>query len=198
MIGRDNANGVVLPTVVTPAKSRLTKTLARSRTGKWIVAAAYGKIWRVRAREVPVQDIGSLSDVLLAASRDPRVCAIRGGIRPGFEEAALSATGVRRLAYDRPTEVGGVAAFEERARPWVACDLDSFPLPDHIDPIVDFEHVIDVAMERMPPEFRSASCFWQLTSGHGIKPGGRARLFFWLSRPVTNNEATRWIPQICC
>jgi hypothetical protein len=123
------------------------------------------------------------------------VCAIRGGIRPGFEEAALSHTGVRRLADNRPKEAGGAAAFEERARPWVACDLDSFPLPEHIDPIADCDHVIDVAMERMPPEFRSASCFWQLTSGHGIKPGGRARLFFWLSRPVTNNEATRWIPK---
>jgi hypothetical protein len=191
----DGANGIVLLTVVTPVKSRLTKTLGWSRNGKWYVASDYGNISRVRAREVPVQDIGSLSNVLLAASRDPRVCAIRGGIRPGFEAAVWSPIGVRRLAYDRPGEQDGQAAFEERPRRWVACDLDSFPLPEHINPIADIEHVIDVAIERMPPEFRSASCFWQLTSGHGIKAGGRARLFFWLSRPVTNNEATRWIPK---
>jgi hypothetical protein len=188
-------DGIVLLTVVTPVKSRLTKTLARSTTDKWYVKTDYGNIRRVQAREIPVWDIVSLTNVLMAASRNPRICAIRGGIRGGFEEAVLRPNGVRRLAYDRPDEQDGQAAFEERPRRWVACDLDSFPLPEHIDPTADIEHVIDAAIERLPPEFRSASCFWQLTSGHGIKPGGRTRLFFWLSRPVTNAEATRWIPK---
>jgi hypothetical protein len=191
----DSMDGIVLLTVVTPAKSKLTKTLRRSDTGKWFISADYGNIKKVQARESPVWDIGSLSDVLLTASCNTTICAIRGGIRSGFEAAVLRPNGVRRLAYDRPDEQDGQAAFQERARRWVACDLDSFPLPEHIDPIVDIEHVIDAAIERLPPEFRSASCFWQLTSGHGIKRGGRARLFFWLSRPVTNAEATRWIPK---
>src|ERR1700676_50988 len=107
------ADGIVLLAVVTPVKSRLTKTLARSAAGKWHVAADYGNIRRVQAREIPVWDIGSLSSVLLAASYDPRMCAIRSGIRLGFEADAAAPTGVRRLAYDRLDEQDGQAAFEE-------------------------------------------------------------------------------------
>ncbi|MSO99827.1 MAG: hypothetical protein EXR07_02065 [Acetobacteraceae bacterium] len=189
----DTEDGIVLLTVVTPKDSRLTKTLQRV-DGAWKVARDFGGITRVNAREIPVHDIASLSDVLGTAARDPKTCVIRGGIRPGFEEIAVRPGGVRRLAYDRPDEIAGVSVFEERARRWIALDLDSFPLPAHIDPIEDAEHVIDAALERLPPEFGRASCFRQLTSGHGIKPGGRVRLFFWLSRPVTNAEAKRWIP----
>ena len=190
--GRED--GIVLLTVVTPRDSCLTKTLSRV-DGHWKIARDYGGITRVNARELPVRDVTSLTAVLAAASRDPRVCAIRGGIRAGFEDIALRPEGVRRLAHDRPGEIAGIAIFEERARRWIALDLDSFPLPAHIDPIADTEHVIDAAIERLPAEFRAVSCFFQLTSGHGIKPGGRVRLFFWLSRPVTNAEAKRWVPK---
>ena len=190
----EGEDGIVLLTVVTPRNSRLTKTIVREE-GSWKVLSDYGGITRVNAREIPVHGLTSLTAVLTAASRDPRVCVIRGGIRLGFEDIALRPGGVRRLAYDRPDEIAGVAIFEERARRWIALDLDSFPLPAHIDPIEDIEHVLDAAIERLPAEFRVASCFCQLTSGHGIKPGGRVRLFFWLSRPVTNAEAKRWIPK---
>ena len=190
----DPQDGIVLLTVVTPRASRLTKTLGREN-GEWKIMSDYGGITRVNARERPVHDITSLSDVLTATAGDPRVCVIRGGIRLGFEDIALRHGGVRRLAHDRPDEIAGVAVFEERARRWIALDLDSFPLPAHIDPVADIDHVLDAAIERLPAEFRAASCFRQLTSGHGIKPGGRVRLFFWLSRPVTNAEARRWIPK---
>jgi hypothetical protein len=188
----DHKEWIVLLTVVTPVKSRLTKTLGLVN-GKWKVTSDYGGITRVNAHELSVHDIASLSAVLSKAARDPKTCVIRGAIRLGFEEIVLRREGVRRLAYDRCDEIDGLAAFEECARRWLAADLDSFPLSPHIDPVGAIEHVIDEAIERLPPEFRVASCFWQLTSGHGIKSGGRVRLFFWLSHPVTNAEAKRWI-----
>ena len=75
----------------------------------------------------------------------------------------------------------------------MACDIDLFDLPAFVDPINDIEHVIDEALQQLPGAFQDASFFWQLTSGHGIKLGGRVRLWFWLSRPTTNRELKNWL-----
>jgi hypothetical protein len=45
----------------------------------------------------------------------------------------------------------------------------------------------------LPAEFRRASCILQATSGAGIKPGIRARAWYWLDRPVSDAEAKRWL-----
>ena len=45
-------------------------------------------------------------------------------------------------------------------------------LPTRIDPIAYIDHVLDAAIERLPAEFRAASCFCQLTSGQGIPANG--------------------------
>ncbi|WP_428489563.1 hypothetical protein [Rhodopila sp.] len=185
-------DGIVLLTVVSPSKSVLTKTLGRGADGTWRIVRDYGGISRVRAKEYLVDGLDSLAAELTKVASDPRVCAIRGGIRPDFIDEARQPHGVRRLAYDRPAE-GVKAAFEARDRRWVACDLDSFELPDFVDPIRDIEFVIDAALEQLPPEFRDVSCFWQLTSGHGIKKGGRCRLWFWLSRPTSNQALKNWL-----
>jgi hypothetical protein len=46
---------------------------------------------------------------------------------------------------------------------------------------------------RYPPEFQNVSTWWQMTNSAGIKPGIRLRLWFWLDRPVTDDEAKRWL-----
>lgn len=182
-------DGVVLLCVVRPASAILTKKIRQSSTG-WAVFGDYDLASRVRAKEYPVSGLEDLAAILEEAATDPKICAIRGGIRPEFVDVAMSERGVRRLAYDRPE---AKAPFEERARRWVACDIDSFDLPDFVDPVRDTEHVIDAALEHLPEAFQDASCYWQLTSGHGIKPGGRCRLWFWLSRATTNRELKVWL-----
>src|SRR5262249_19047687 len=42
-------------------------------------------------------------------------------------------------------------------------------------------------------EFRSASCFWYFTGGHGIKSGIRIRLWFWADRLVEDWELQAWL-----
>ena len=44
----------------------------------------------------------------------------------------------------------------------------------------------------LPEEFWTADCIVQATAGHGIKPGMRLRLWFWLSRPLGRGELDRW------
>ena len=51
------------------------------------------------------------------------------------------------------------------------------------------EHVLGL----LPEPFAEASCWWQATGSAGIKPGIRCRLWFWLSRPVSDGEAKGWL-----
>ena len=50
-----------------------------------------------------------------------------------------------------------------------------------------------LAIARLPEPFRRASCWAQLTSGAGIKPGGRVRLFYVLDRPTSGADLKRWL-----
>ena len=62
-----------------------------------------------------------------------------------------------------------------------------------IDPANDWAIVIRAAVITLPSEFHDASAYWQMTSGAGIKPGVRMRLWYWLDRPVADDEAKRWL-----
>ena len=48
-------------------------------------------------------------------------------------------------------------------------------------------------LELLPDPFQEASCWWQATSGAGIKPGIRCRLWFKLSRDIADGEAKGWL-----
>jgi hypothetical protein len=43
------------------------------------------------------------------------------------------------------------------------------------------------------PEFAGVGCVAQATSGAGVKPGIRARLWYLLDRPISDGEARRWL-----
>ena len=71
----------------------------------------------------------------------------------------------------------------------LAGDLD----PDPIDPAKDGTIAIRAAVITLPLEFHDTSGHWQMTSGAGIKQGIRLRLWYWLDRPVSDDEAKRWL-----
>ena len=56
----------------------------------------------------------------------------------------------------------------------IAIDLDSFPLVPTSIPSLIWSTSL-TPRSRLPPEFRTVSCFRQFTAGHGIKPGGRVQ-----------------------
>jgi len=70
-------------------------------------------------------------------------------------------------------------------------DPDADPGP--IDPARDWGLVVEAAIATLPREFAGRSCWWQMTSSAGIKPGVRLRLWFWLARAVSDAEAKRWL-----
>jgi hypothetical protein len=71
-------------------------------------------------------------------------------------------------------------------------DLAGDEDPAPIDPARDWAISIRAAVITLPLEFHDISAYWQMTSGAGIKPGVRLRLFYWLDRPVSDDEAKRW------
>ena len=98
---------------------------------------------------------------------------------------------VRRLAYaDRKT--GDPATLEPAPHAWVALDMDRVERPAYV-PADDLLACAEIAIQRLPSVFRSAACIIQATASHGIKPGCRLRLWYWLDRLTSDGEMTRWL-----
>jgi hypothetical protein len=72
-------------------------------------------------------------------------------------------------------------------------DLTGDADPAPIDPARDWPLSIRAAVVTLPAEFHDASGYWQMTSGAGIKPGIRLRLWYWCDRPIADDEAKRWL-----
>jgi hypothetical protein len=70
-------------------------------------------------------------------------------------------------------------------------DADGDPAP--IDPVRDWTLVIRAAVSLLPTQFHGTSAWWQMTSSAGIKPGVRLRLWYWLGREISDDEAKRWL-----
>ncbi|HEX2152021.1 MAG TPA: hypothetical protein VHG31_08500, partial [Stellaceae bacterium] len=76
---------------------------------------------------------------------------------------------------------------------WIALDIDSLPCPEWIDQFDEPDRVVEYVVDLLPPEFHSASCYWAYTSGAGLKPGIRMRLWFWADRPLADWELKAWL-----
>src|SRR4051794_19441353 len=135
--------------------------------------------------EIPVAGIDMLQEDIARLIRQPDRCIVRGKIA----EVGRS-RGVRRLLHqdgaDRPTLI-------DVPRRWLALDIDGIPRPEHIA-ASDLAACAGIAIAALPAEFHRARCLVQPTASHGIKPGLRLRLWFWLDRPVATAELKRWLP----
>jgi hypothetical protein len=109
----------------------------------------------------------------------------------------LEPDGVHRYA------VTWLPTFEDRPRYWLIFDVDRIPVPEHLrdewvdDPEAAVEHVLGL----LPAPFRSASCWWSLSSsaavpganGHEVARDFKLKLAFWLDRPLTGAQVMRWM-----
>ncbi|MEI6398237.1 MAG: hypothetical protein WCO71_05660, partial [Pseudomonadota bacterium] len=144
----------------------------RRQGDDWIQSAAYENATHYNVQEYPAQTIGELFDLVKKASKYDDSCIVRGALLGQM----ISAQNVLRRLHDRENEP---ATFMTVKRRWVALDFDSIELPYGVDP-TDPTLVCNAALKLIPEPFRSASYVWQLTSGAGIKTGGRLRLYFLL------------------
>ena len=135
---------------------------------------------------VPVTGLGDLHAVLLQLLDRSDCCAVRGAIAD-----AARTRGVRRLAHADP-ETSDEPTLVETPRRWIALDVDNVQRPNGIA-VADLSACAFLAICQLSVEFRDVTCIVQATGSHGIKPGIRLRLWYWLDRPVGGIEAKRWL-----
>jgi hypothetical protein len=98
---------------------------------------------------------------------------------------------VRRLVHhDRKT--GDAPTLCDVPKRWLALDIDGIPRPPDIA-ATDLRKCGPVVIGVLPAPFRHARCIVQATASHGIKPGIRLRLWYWLDRPTAGIELKCWL-----
>jgi hypothetical protein len=98
---------------------------------------------------------------------------------------------VRRLAHS-DQKTGDEPTLLDVARRWLALDMEGVDRPVDV-PAADLGRCASEAIRRLPKAFHGVECIAQATASHGIKPGCRVRLWYWLTRPATGRELTRWL-----
>ncbi len=171
-----------------------TITILRARGGRRLakLIRADGTITdydRARTYDLfaqPIADLDALDQLLHRMLRRPDCCVVFGAIAdPGRTR------GVRRLAYPDP-ETGAEPTLRAAPHQWCALDMDGTERPDNVS-ASDIAACAAIAVQRLPAAFRDACCIAQATAGHGIKPGCRLRLWYWLDRATTGDELGYWL-----
>jgi hypothetical protein len=160
-----SADGLTL--CQTGAGYRATKTIGADGSLKPFDAG----MW---FRFVPVawQNFTDFYRRLSMAAPRPDILAVRGAPRPGLDLKALH----RRLLH------GLEATLDPVPRAWVSFDFDSLEAAG-VDPLDGASAAAFVRATVMPVEWCDVCLAWQLTSGAGIKPGIRLRLWGLTSEP---------------
>lgn len=174
-------------TILTHENALATKRFWLSKGNKAVEGYGNGK-W-FSAEEVPVNGIHELAELLTILATEPHKFVIRGQAIPGHD-----LTRVRRA---KNKSVDGPPCFREVPHRWVMIDADkALPLDQCEDIDLRLPGHAEVGIKRLlnvlPECLRGVTCFWQLSSQAGFKPGVRAHLWFWLDRPIGQTELDRW------
>ena len=172
-------------TVLRSRSGVLTKRIALSSTAGWRVVGFSAGAW-FSVHERPLGSFEELAERLEHIACNSRTAIVRGRLRSGVDRRSC-----RRLS-DRTTH-GEAVTFEAVPRRWLALDIDGVPEPACLTFAAEPEEGVAHILGLLPAEFADASCWWQATGSAGIKPGIRCRLWFWLSRPVSDAEAKCWL-----
>ena len=176
-----------------------TLTIIRARRGRRLAKLIradgtvedYNSAYRIDLLPQPVADLDTLHGLLVRLLPRPDCAVVRG-----VPIDAENCRAVRRLAYaDKKT--GDLPTLRPEPHTWVALDLDGVERPDTV-PAVDLAGCAAVAIQRLPAAFHGARCIVQASASHGVKPGCRLRLWYWLDRFATDAELTRWLRGTPC
>jgi hypothetical protein len=134
----------------------------------------------------PVADLDALHRLLHYHLHRPDCAVVRGV--PNDPDRCVN---VRRLAF-QCKKTGEAPTLRSEPHAWAALDLDAVERPESI-PADDLLGCAAAALRRLPDAFRGVRCIVQASASHGIKPGSRLRLWFWLERITTDAELKRWL-----
>lgn len=124
-----------------------------------------------------------LSELLNDLEAQANACVIRGSLREGHATSGV----LRRTA-------GANDPFLPNDCQWLCIDIDDLELPDDLSDFNEEQRAVaEYAAIHLPRDFLDVDFHWQFSSSMGIKPGIRIHLWFWLSRPITDQEAKAWL-----
>jgi hypothetical protein len=168
-------------TVIRARARRLAKIVHRDGTIQGFDSARTFDLF-----SVPVADLEATAKLLDHLLHRPDCAVVRGNI---IDPARTKQ--VRRLALPDP-KTGECPTLQEAAHQWLALDLDNAERPASI-PADDLAGCAAMAVSRLPAAFCGVSCIAQASGSHGLVPGIRLRLWYWLSRPASGPELKRWL-----
>jgi hypothetical protein len=135
---------------------------------------------------VRVGQLDALAHLLRRLAHRPDCCVVRGDIAD-----PRRTRGLRRLLHHDPV-TGDAPTLRDVPRRWLALDIDGLSRPEALAPS-DLAGCAGIVIDALPAVFRSARCIVQATASHGVKPGVRLRLWYWLARAVDSDELRRWL-----
>ncbi len=148
-------------TVIRARGRRLTKRVRADGT-----IAAYDSARTYEMFEMPVADLAALAKLLTHLLGRPDCAVVRGGIID-----STRTHGVRRRVHADP-KTGECPTLEERARLWLALDVDGTERPAGVR-ADDLAGCAAAAISGLPAAFRDVACIVQASGSHGLKPGMR-------------------------
>ena len=134
----------------------------------------------------PIPGLDALESALRWLTARSDCCIVRGAI-----VAPSRARGVRRLLHQDP-DTGDRATLRDVPRRWLALDIDGLPRPDGLE-AGDLPGCARIAIAGLSEAFQHVRCIVQTTASHGVAPGVRLRLWYWLSRPTGGAELQWWL-----
>ena len=139
------------------------------------------------ALEIVVRDLDHLAAILLTLLPCWDRCIVRGSLIGGSP-----AVGIRRLLHPDPKTDDQPTLYEVPRR-YVAIDVDGDAIhrPPEI-PATDIAGCARIAITHLPPEFHGRACIAVATGSHGLKPGIRLRLWYWLAGAATRPVLQAW------
>ena len=167
------------------------------------VGAVYGEIkpydgsWLHDAVGLDVSTPERLLNAITFLQDMPHTCVVFGALSDAVlavEAYDAKPARMRRIKRDDIDRRGRLwkATIIDAAKQWMAIDLDGLPMPHGIGG--SLRTIATHARTRLPLEFRGAWCIVTATSAYGIdRKGVHLRFWFWLDRPLTCAEKTRWL-----
>jgi hypothetical protein len=140
----------------------------------------YDKPFKFDMVRLHVRNLADIAIQLRWLSGQPNRCVVRGDIASGKDRER----DVPRRLHPRDDHP---ATLIETPRQWLAIDIDDGPVGAEFE-TGDLLAAARIGIGVLPPEFHGRECLCQATASHGIKPGLRIRLWFWLSRRVGRVE----------
>jgi hypothetical protein len=176
--------------MITKGRVLATKRIIRRAGAAKPEIQEYGLAKHFSIRERPVGNIYELALLLDEIEKRPDIFVVRG--KPA---AGINRNHALRRLHPRTHPDGTVTpqTLDPAPRHWIPLDLDALVAPDWLDPFDDPDQTVEFAVGHLPAEFHGVTVRWTFTSGHGVKPGIRLRLFFWADRPLEDRELKVWL-----